>query len=209
MPDTTFEELCATLRDEFGSAPVSSSEHPRMGDGDPVRGDLILRQEEPFTFAVGATERGQWVELGRFTSESEACAFVLDQVRRSRRPGKHPSAAETAESERTTQQATDDIRRLLGLADPAPTPLDAALTVYIWADGSAVPGRHPEAVSDTAIRAQVEGLIERMDAVTPGADATDLAAWADRTVRGFASERDDVGEAGIRALAALLSWTWR
>jgi hypothetical protein len=87
--------------------------------------------------------------------------------------------------------------------------LDAALTAYIWADGTAIPGRHPEAVPDTALRTHVEGLIERMDAITPGDDATDLAAWADRTVRALVTERDDVGEAGIRALFALLSWTWR
>jgi len=87
--------------------------------------------------------------------------------------------------------------------------LDTALTAYIWADGSAIPGRHPESVPDRVLRARVEGLIERMDAVTPGVDATDLAAWADRTVRAIASENGDVGEAGIRALSALLSWTWR
>ncbi|MEX8033893.1 hypothetical protein AB6V29_12730 [Microbacterium sp. 20-116] len=87
--------------------------------------------------------------------------------------------------------------------------LDTALTAYIWADGSAVPGRHPGSVPDRALRDRVEGLIERMDAVTPGADATDLAAWADRTVRAIASQYGDVGEAGIRALSALLSWTWR
>ncbi len=87
--------------------------------------------------------------------------------------------------------------------------LDAALTAYIWADGSAIPGRHPEAVPDIAPRTRVEDLIERMDAMTPGDDATDLAAWADRTVRALVAERDDVSEAGIRALSALLSWTWR
>ncbi|MEX8056854.1 hypothetical protein [Microbacterium sp. 16-032] len=87
--------------------------------------------------------------------------------------------------------------------------LDTALTAYIWADDSAVPGRHPESVPDRALRRRVEGLIERMDAIAPGDDATDLAAWADRTVRALVVERGDVGEAGIRALSALLSWTWR
>lgn len=87
--------------------------------------------------------------------------------------------------------------------------LDTALTAYIWVDGSAVPGRHPESVPDRAVRTRVEGQIERMDAITPGDDATDLAAWADRTARALVAERDDVGEAGIRALSALLSWTWR
>lgn len=87
--------------------------------------------------------------------------------------------------------------------------LDTALTAYIWADDSAIPGRHPEAVPDRALRTHVEGLIDRMDAVTPGDDATDLAAWADRTVRALVAERDDVGEAGIRALSALRSWRWR
>lgn len=53
--------------------------------------------------------------------------------------------------------------------------LDTALTAYIWADDSAIPGRHPEAVPDRALRTHVEGLIERMDAITPGDDATDLA----------------------------------
>jgi len=43
------------------------------------------------------------------------------------------------------------------------TSLDTALTAYIWADGSAVPGRHPESVPDRALRDRVEGLIERMD----------------------------------------------
>lgn len=54
--------------------------------------------------------------------------------------------------------------------------LDTALTAYIWADDSAVPGRHPESVPDRALRRRVEGLIERMDAIAPGDDATDLAA---------------------------------
>ncbi|OZD54494.1 hypothetical protein CH252_09435 [Rhodococcus sp. 06-1477-1B] len=89
------------------------------------------------------------------------------------------------------------------------TSLDTALTAYVWADASAVPGRHPEAVTDTALRTRVEHLIERMDAITPGDDATDLAVWADRTVCALVAERDDVGDVGIRALSALLSWTWR
>lgn len=98
-----------------------------------------------------------------------------------------------------------------GLA-PGLTPvplLDGALTASIWTDGSAIPGRHPEAVLDEALRNRVEDLLERMDAITPGDDATDLATWADRSVRALVIERDDVGEAGIRALTALLSWTWR
>ncbi len=90
-----------------------------------------------------------------------------------------------------------------------PMTLDTALTAYIWADDSAIPGRHPEAVPDRALRTRVEDLLERIDAITPGDDATDLAAWADRTARALVAERDDVGEAGIRALSALLSWTWR
>lgn len=91
----------------------------------------------------------------------------------------------------------------------AAAPFDAALTAYIWADGAAVPGRHPEAVCDPTLRERVESLIERMDAVTPGTDATDLAAWAERTARVLVTDRDDVGEAGIRAISALLSWRWR
>lgn len=55
-----------------------------------------------------------------------------------------------------------------------PITLDTALTAYIWADDSAIPGRHPEAVPDRALRTHVEGLIDRMDAVTP---ATTRQTW--------------------------------
>ena len=106
MQDLTFEQLCGVLREEFGSARVSSPQHPRVGDGDPVTGDLILRE---------AQDRGQWSELARFPSESEACAFILDQVRKNHRPGVHLTPAEKAESERITRDFDEELRRTLGL----------------------------------------------------------------------------------------------
>ncbi len=52
MQDLTFEQLCGVLREEFGSARVSSPQHPRVGDGDPLTGDLILREDGPSVFLV-------------------------------------------------------------------------------------------------------------------------------------------------------------
>lgn len=115
MQDLTFEQLCGLLRDEFGSAPISSPQHPRVGDGDPVTGDLILREDGPSSFAVGAQDRGQWSELARFASESEACAFILEQVRRMHRPGVRLTPGEKAESERVTRNFDEELRRSLGL----------------------------------------------------------------------------------------------
>jgi hypothetical protein len=93
--EITFEELCGILREELGSAPVSSPDHPHVGDGDPVLGTLVLVNERLTGFAVGTQERGQWAELARFDSESDACAYALDSIRKmpptgcaSRRSGK-------------------------------------------------------------------------------------------------------------------------
>ncbi|MDQ1112100.1 hypothetical protein QE418_001548 [Microbacterium testaceum] len=113
--EMTFEELCGILRDEFGSAPVSSPDHPHVGDGDPVLGTLVLLIESSAGFAVGTQERGQWTELARFDSESDACAFVLDAIRKSRRPGAPLCAAERAESERINRDANEALRHSLGL----------------------------------------------------------------------------------------------
>ncbi|WP_295843943.1 hypothetical protein [uncultured Microbacterium sp.] len=115
MKDLTFQELCDILRDEFGSAPVSSPDHPHVGDGDPVLGTLVLLNERSTGFAVGTQERGQWAELARFDSESDACAFALDSIRKSRRPGAPLGAAERAASERITRETDEALRRSLGL----------------------------------------------------------------------------------------------
>ena len=113
--EMTFEELCGILRDEFGSAPVSSPDHPHVGDGDPVLGTLVLLIESSAGFAVGTQGRGQWTELARFDSESDACAFVLDAIRKGRRPGAPLCAAERAESERINRDANEALRHSLGL----------------------------------------------------------------------------------------------
>lgn len=114
MQNLTFDDLCGLLREEFGSAAVSSPQHPRVGDGDPVMGDLILR-EEGALFIVGAQDRGQWSELARFPSEAEACDFILRQVRHGHRPGVSMTPAEKAESERVTRDFDAELRRTLGL----------------------------------------------------------------------------------------------
>lgn len=115
MQDLTFEELCGLLRDEFGSAPVSSPDYPHVGDGNPVLGTLVLVSEGSAGFAVGAQESGQWVELARFDSEADACAFVLDAIQGSRRPGAPLEAAERAKSERINRDTDHALRRSLGL----------------------------------------------------------------------------------------------
>lgn len=115
MREITFEELCDILREEFGSAPVSSPDHPHVGDGDPVLGTLVLVNERLTGFVVGTQERGQWAELARFDSESDACAFALDSIRKSRRPGARLGAAERAASERITRETDEALRRSLGL----------------------------------------------------------------------------------------------
>lgn len=114
MRDLAFKDLCDVLRGEFGSAPVSSPQNPRVGDGDPVKGDLIFWEDRPSSFIVGVHDRGQWSELSRFSSESEACAFILDQVRQSHRPGVHLAPAEKAESDRITRDFDAKLRSVLG-----------------------------------------------------------------------------------------------
>ena len=115
MQNLNFEDLCGLLRQEFGSAAVSSPQHPRVGDGDPVTGDLILREEGASLFIVGAQDRGQWSELARFPSEAQACDFILLQVRHSHSPGVSMTPGEKAESERVTRDFDAELRRSLGL----------------------------------------------------------------------------------------------
>ncbi|MDU0346529.1 hypothetical protein RWH44_12565 [Microbacterium sp. KSW2-29] len=89
------------------------------------------------------------------------------------------------------------------------TILDDAVVAYVWRPSSSIPGKHPDAVSDPALRARVEEIIAELDAIRPGADAADLMPWADREARAVAAGHPELGEPGIKALRDLLSWTWR
>lgn len=205
MQNLTFEDLCGLLREEFGSAAVSSPQHPRVGDGDPVTGDLILREEGASSFMVGAQDRGQWSELGRFPSEAEACDFILRQVRHSHRPGQDDSRRKGGIRARHSR-----LRRGVATHSGAVTEsLDDAVVAYVWRPSSSLPGKHADAVRDPALRARVEEIIAELDAIRPGADAIDLMPWADREARAVAVGHPELGEPGIKALRDLLSWTWR
>lgn len=89
------------------------------------------------------------------------------------------------------------------------TVLDDAVVAYVWRHSSAVPGRHPDAVSDPALRARVEQIIAELDVIRPDADATDLTSWADGRARSLAAGHPELGEPAIGALRDLLAWIWR
>jgi hypothetical protein len=89
------------------------------------------------------------------------------------------------------------------------TELGDAIAAYTWDGRSAIPGRHPERVADPALLARVEAVIRRLDAIRPDASARDLAGWADGQAAAVAGEHGGLTPAAVRALADLLSWTWR
>lgn len=86
---------------------------------------------------------------------------------------------------------------------------DDAVQAFIWRDGAAIPGRHPDRVTDDGMRARVIALVRQLDAIQPGADAADLMPWADRKARELAASDPELGDQAIRALRDLLSWAWR
>ncbi len=90
-----------------------------------------------------------------------------------------------------------------------PEALGDAIDAYIWDEHSAIPGRHPERVPDAAVRAEVEEVIRRSDAIRPDETASDLMGWADREAVALAAAYDGLSPRGVRALRDLLSWSWR
>lgn len=76
---------------------------------------------------------------------------------------------------------------------------------YVWRHSSSVPGTHPDAVPDPDLRARVGKIIAELDAIRPGADATDLTPWADREARLSSARHPELGERGIGALRDLLA----
>ncbi|MFJ3393123.1 hypothetical protein [Leifsonia aquatica] len=87
--------------------------------------------------------------------------------------------------------------------------LSAAVVASIRDEGSALPGRHPERVPDPDLRARVEAVIRRLDAIRPDEMARDLLTWADRQATAIAAESGDLAPEAVRALRDLLSWEWR
>lgn len=87
--------------------------------------------------------------------------------------------------------------------------LSAATVAYIRDEGSPLPGRHPERVSDPDLRARVEAVIRRLDAIRPDETARGLLTWADRQANAVAAESGDLAPEAVRALRDLLSWEWR
>jgi hypothetical protein len=85
--------------------------------------------------------------------------------------------------------------------------LSDAVVRYVWAPGSAIPGRHPDAVSDTALRTRVDAIIEAVDAIRPDAGSSDMRAWAERVIGPREFPRLD--DQALAALRALLTFTWR
>ncbi|MFK3669991.1 hypothetical protein ACI2IX_07440 [Leifsonia aquatica] len=87
--------------------------------------------------------------------------------------------------------------------------LSAAIVAYIRNEGSALPGRHPERVPDPDLRALVEAVIRRLDAIRPDETARDVLTWADGQATAVAAESGDLAPEAVRALRDLLSWEWR
>jgi len=87
--------------------------------------------------------------------------------------------------------------------------LDEAIIHYVWSDGAAVPGHHPESVGEPVLLRRVEAIIADLDAVRPGENAEDLFPWSDREARAIATRHASLSEEAIAALRALLSWQWR
>ncbi|KHK99519.1 hypothetical protein LK09_02485 [Microbacterium mangrovi] len=87
--------------------------------------------------------------------------------------------------------------------------LSAALVRCVWRERAAIPGRHPENISDPDLAERVRVVIADLDAIRPGDDAEDLFAWSDREARAVAAKHAILDEEAIVALRALLSWQWR
>lgn len=85
--------------------------------------------------------------------------------------------------------------------------LSDAVVRYVWGPESAIPGRHPDAVSDTALRARVDAIIAAVDGIRPDAGSSDMQAWAETVigVRAF----PQLDDRALSALRALLTYTWR
>ena len=87
--------------------------------------------------------------------------------------------------------------------------LSDAITQFVWREGAAIPGRHPENIVDAAMRERVAAIVADLDAIRPGEDAADLFVWSERQVRALARRYPGISEEAISALRALLSWQWR
>jgi hypothetical protein len=87
--------------------------------------------------------------------------------------------------------------------------LSVAVTAYIWTNGSALPGRHPDRVSDPDLLARVEALMRELDAVRPDDGARDLATWAAARASALADAHGGLAPTAVRALRDLLAWMWR
>lgn len=87
--------------------------------------------------------------------------------------------------------------------------LSAAIAASIRDEGSALPGRHPERVPDPDLRARVEAVIRRIDAIRPDETARDLLTWADGQAAAVAAVSGGLAPEAVRALRDLLSWEWR
>lgn len=86
--------------------------------------------------------------------------------------------------------------------------LSAAIVAFVWAPGAAIPGRHPEAVADKALRARVESIVAEVDAVRPDVGSEQLLPWADAQVRQIAAGCPGLSHEAAAALRSLLTWQW-
>ncbi|QIG39219.1 hypothetical protein G5T42_06740 [Microbacterium sp. 4R-513] len=87
--------------------------------------------------------------------------------------------------------------------------LSDAVFRYVGLDVSPLPGRHPERIQSSEERAEVEGIIARLDAVEPDETADDLFDWAEREVDRLLATGPDLNAQAREALVSLLSFTWR
>ncbi|MEZ3161927.1 hypothetical protein AB1K54_15535 [Microbacterium sp. BWT-B31] len=76
-----YPELCATLKRELGAASVFDKRFPVLGAGDAESASLVIWAHDG-VFAVGGVDRGEFTTVHEFATESAACEYVLDALRR-------------------------------------------------------------------------------------------------------------------------------
>lgn len=84
---------------------------------------------------------------------------------------------------------------------------DAVVAFVGWDTDAALPGRHPERVTDAALRARVQMVVDSADRQVPGAG--DLQEWGRAVGESLRAEFPELSERAVDALVALSTYEWR